>query len=433
MARWNTIARGVALGAAATLALAACASESGNGDGGNGADNTVDAGENTGGGSTEPLKMGTILPLTGSLAFLGPPEVAGVDLAVKEINEAGGVLGHDVTVTHLDAADTQQANIAPSNASQLISDGVTAIVGSASSAVTLNIIDDVVAAEVVLVSPASTATALSGYSDFFFRTAPPDSVQGNALGNLILEDGHTNVGILVFNDDYGTGLASVIKQTVEGQGGTITYGNPGEEFDPAATNFSPEVEALMATNPDAVVVVTFDQIKQILPELEAASFDFSTLYLVDGNTTDFSTDMDPGVLVGAQGTIPGAEPSEEFKQLLDEVYGKPLDSYAYGAESYDAAMLMALAAVHSGGTDGKSIQSSMAAVSGANGGTACTGFADCVELLEDGEEIIYQAVSGVGPFNAQGDPSAAYIGAFLYDDQNVPHWVSEVYGEVPTD
>ena len=410
MARWNTIARGAAIGAVASLALAGCST----------------------GDSSDGLHIGTVLPLTGSLSFLGPPEIAGVDLAVKEINEAGGVLGADVKVTHEDSADTQQAQVAPQSAQKLISEGVSAIVGAASSAVTLNFVDDVVAAEVIQISPANTATELSDYSDFFFRTAPPDSVQGNALANLILEDGHESVGFLVFNEDYGTGLRDVIKKTIEDAGGTVTYGNPGDEFDPASTNFSADVEAVTASDPDAIVLVEFDQAKQINPSLLGAGMDPTALYMTDGNVADYSGDLDPGAIEGAQGTIPGAEPDQSFKDRMNEMHGSELDSFAYGAESYDAVMLVALAAVHAGATDGPSIQASMAAVSGANGGTECTGFADCAALLEDDEEIAYKAVSGVGPINENNDPSSAYVGVYKYDGNNVQNWVSEVYGEVPT-
>src|SRR5690606_36768156 len=118
MARWNTIARGAAVGAVASLALVGCSAAEGG----------------------DSLHIGTVLPLTGSLAFLGPPEVAGVNLAVQEINEAGGVLGNDVKVTHEDSSDTQQAQIAPQSAQKLIAEGVSAIVGAASSAVTLNFV-----------------------------------------------------------------------------------------------------------------------------------------------------------------------------------------------------------------------------------------------------------------------------------------------------
>ncbi len=85
MARWNTIARGSALAAVAALALAACSFER--------------RPQPTSGSpcSQEEMSLRSrsapFLPLPASLAFLGPPEVAGVDLAIKEINDAGGVLG----------------------------------------------------------------------------------------------------------------------------------------------------------------------------------------------------------------------------------------------------------------------------------------------------------------------------------------------------
>ena len=79
----STRVRIAALASAAVLALSACGQGGGSGDG-------------------DALVIGTLLPQTGSLAFLGPPEIAGVDLAIKEINEAGGVLGKDVKVEHAD-------------------------------------------------------------------------------------------------------------------------------------------------------------------------------------------------------------------------------------------------------------------------------------------------------------------------------------------
>lgn len=422
MARWNPIARGAAVAAVATLALAACSTSS---DG----DSTASEGAASGGDSSA-LKIGTLLPLTGSLAFLGPPEVAGVHLAANEINEAGGIFGQDVQIIDKDSSDTANPQIASQSVSDLISDGVGAIVGAASSSVSLNVVDDITAADTVQISPANTSTALSGYSDYYFRVAPPDTVQGNALANVILDDGHTNVGILVFNDDYGTSLRDVIQATVEEAGGTITYGKEGEEFDPQASNFSSNVQAILATNPEAIALISFDQAKQIIPELAANGFDMSKLYLVDGNTSDFSADFEPGTLTGAKGTIPGANPSEDFKELLEDANGGPLDSYAYGPESYDATMLVALAALKGGAADGKTIQENLAAVSGANGGTECEGWVACAELIEAGEDITYKAVSGSGPFNDDNDPSSAYIGVYEYGDDNVPVWIEAVFGEV---
>jgi branched-chain amino acid transport system substrate-binding protein len=419
MARWNSIARGAAATAAAALVLTACTTSDDDNDTSPGA-----------GGSSDPLIIGSLLPQTGTLSFLGPPEIAGVDLAIKEINEAGGVLGNDVEILHRDSSDTANPQIATQSVSDLISSGAQAILGAASSSVTFNVIDDITNAGVVQVSPANTATGLSGYSDFFFRTAPSDVVQGDALANLILADGHTDIGILVFNDDYGTSLRDVMQGTIEAAGGTITYGTSGEEFDPNASNFATDVGAALETNPDALVVIAFEQTIQIVPEIVAAGYDASNLYFTDGNTADYSADFPAGTLEGAKGTIPGANPSEDFQALLNEVHGSELDSFAYGAESYDATMLVALAAVRGGGTDGQTIRDSIAAVSGADGGTECSAFAECVALLEADEEIAFQTVGGAGPLNDDNDPSSAFIGVYEFDGDNVPVWTDAVFGEV---
>jgi branched-chain amino acid transport system substrate-binding protein len=420
MTRTTHAVQAAALAGAVALVLTAC---SGSDDGGSGSE------ESSGGGDSSPLILGTLLPQTGTLAYLGPPEIAGVDLAVEEINEAGGVLGSDVEVVHADSSDADHAEVATQSVTDLLSQDVQVIIGAASSSVTLNVIDDVTGAEVVQISPANTATSLSGYSDFYFRTAPPDTVQGAALGNLITGDGHSNIGVLVFNDDYGTSLRDVVKTTVEEAGATIVYGNEGEEFDPAASSFATDVTALTATNPDAVVVLAFEQTKQIIPELVAAGVDPATIYMVDGNTADYSADFQPGTLEGAQGTIPGAFPSDEFQERLKGV-NPDLTDYAYGPESYDATILAALAAVKGGGTDGPTIQENLAAVSGADGGEECTTFADCVELLDAGDDIRYVGQAGIGPFNEDNDPSSAFIGVYKYGTDNKNVWVKAVEGSV---
>ena len=147
-----------------------------------------------------------------------------MNTAINEINENGGVNGKDVTLNLQDSGDAQHSEIVTGSVATLIQDGVSAIIGAESSSVTKLVIDDIGAAKIVQVSPANTSTSLSGYSKFYFRTAPPDTVQGNALGNLMVKDGNKKIGILVFNDDYGTSLRDVIKSTVEAQGATVTYG-----------------------------------------------------------------------------------------------------------------------------------------------------------------------------------------------------------------
>jgi len=405
----STRVRFAALAGAAVLALSAC------GQGG--------------GGSDDALVIGSLLPQTGSLAFLGPPEIAGVDLAINEINEAGGVLGNDVKVEHADSSDADNAQVSQQSVTELKSKGVHAIIGAASSAVTRLVVDDITNSEIVQVSPANTATDLSGKHPFFFRTAPSDLLQGAALGNLVLGDGHSNIGVLVFNEDYGTSLRDVLKDTVESAGGTITYGNPGEEFDPQSSSFADPVTAVLATNPDAIAVIAFDQTKTIVPELVSRGFSGANLYFVDGNLSDYSGDFEAGTLTGAQGTLPGAFPDDDFQARLLEV-NPDLNDFSYAAESYDATILVALAAVKAESVVGKDIQAQLAAVSGANGGTSCVGFQACADLIAAGEEIDYDAKSGAGPFNSNNDPSSAFIGIYQYNDDNTYTWIKAVEGEL---
>lgn len=418
MIRTTHVARGAALVGVLALALTACSSS-----------DKASTSETTGAaGSSDALVVGTLLPSTGSLAFLGPPEIAAVNLAIKDINAAGGVLGKDVVVEHADSSDGDHAEVATQSVADLLSKKVQVIIGAASSTVTLNVIDDVTAAKVVQISGANTSTKLSGYSPYYFRTAPPDTVQGSALGNLIVDDGVKKLGILVFNDDYGTSLRDVVKKTVEEGGVTVTYGASGQEFDPAASDFKNDVTAVLDTKPDAIAIIAFDQTKQIVPDLVAAGFNPSKLYLVDGNTSNYSKDFPAGTLAGAQGTIPGAFPTAEFQTLLKGV-DSSLSDFSYAPESYDATILAALAAVKGKATDGVTIQKNMAAVSGADGGDECKSFKDCVALLKAGKDITYKGQAGVGKFNDKNDPSSAYIGVYQYQADNSYKFMKSVFGE----
>ncbi len=157
------------------------------------------------------LTFGTLLPQTGSLAYLGPPEFAGFNLAINEINEAGGVLGDDVVGIEGDSGDssTDQAN---QTTDRLLSENVDVIVGAASSGVTLSVLDKITAAGVTMFSPANTSETLSTYDDkgLYFRTAPPDLYQGDVLGQFVTGEGNQTVAILNLNDAYGNGLAESV-------------------------------------------------------------------------------------------------------------------------------------------------------------------------------------------------------------------------------
>ncbi len=428
MTRNTLLWRSLAIGGSLALVLTACGS-----DGDDEATETPEATE----AATEDaaaaaegdgtLTVGTLLPETGSLAFLGPPEFAGVALAVQEINEAGGVLGNDVVQIDSDSGDTS-SNIAQQSVDTLLSQDVDTIIGAASSSVSLSVIDKIVGAGVVQISPANTSTAFTTYDDkgFYFRTAPSDVLQGRVLGDSVLADGYANIAILALQDAYGETLAEQATKAIEDGGGTVVY---QEFYDPKATDFSAVLDEASSTNPDAVILIAFDETKTIIPQAASRNFGPQDVpyFLVDGNLANYSEDFDPGTMTGAKGTLPGAESTDEFRDRLQEVYGE-LTEFAYSGESYDATILAALAAVAAEDDSGAAIASQMQAVS--EGGTECTAFAECVELLEAGEDIDYNGVSGKVEFDENGDPTSASIGIYEYGDDNTFAPVDFVEGNI---
>lgn len=400
--------------AAGTSALACPESEGGAGEeqGEKGDPAAVPASKTT---SPEPLKLGSILPTTGTLAFLGPPEIAGVNLAVEEVNAAGGVLGQDISITHRDSGDTT-TDIATQSVTDLLSQNVSAIVGAASSGVSKTVINQITGAGVVQFSPANTSPEFTDWDDngLYFRTAPSDVLQGRTLGNYIMTCGAQTVGMITLNDSYGTGLQSNIQETVEAAGGQVVA---NEMFNTGDSQFSSQVDAIAAAKPDAIVLISFDEAKSIVPLLVAKGIDASTLFMVDGNTSDYSADLDPGTLEGAQGTIPGPFTGTGFQEALATV-DPNLTSYAYAGESYDAVNLIALASEAAGSVEGTEIAKQLESVS--KDGTKCFDFAGCVTLLRNGEDIDYDGISGPVSFNEKGDPTEAAIGIYEYDAENKP-------------
>ena len=208
------------------------------------------------------LKIGSMLPETGSLAFLGPPEFAGVEYAISLINEAGGVLGNPVEYVQGDSGDTS-TDTASTTVDRLLGEGVDAIIGAASSSVSLTVIDKITAAGVIQFSPANTSDKFSTYADngLYFRTAPADKLQGAVLANLIASDGAATVYIMALDDAYGTGLADSIEANLTAAGVTVL----GKKiYDPKATTFDAEVAEIKDANPDAIMLITFDEGSRIL-------------------------------------------------------------------------------------------------------------------------------------------------------------------------
>ncbi|MEU4577733.1 ABC transporter substrate-binding protein [Nonomuraea sp. ATR24] len=414
MIRIAPVGRVLAVAAATSLALTAC---------GGGSNTATPESPSAAPSSAAPaakgdgtLTLGTLLPQTGSLAFLGPPEFAGVDLAVKEINEAGGVLGKPVNKIHTDSGDTT-TNIASQSVDKLLTQNADAIIGAASSSVSESVIDKITGAGVVHFSPANTSDKFTTIEDkgLYFRTAPPDQLQGRVLGDLIISDGNASIAIMAMQDSYGTGLADQVAKTVQDGGGQVVE---RVDYDPKAADFSADVAKIKAKSPQAVVLIGFEETAKVIGELikQGMPADKVKWYMVDGNMSNTNyIKMPKGTLKGVKGTYPGAASPDEFRQSLMAVDPK-LEDFTYAPESYDAANLIALAAEVAKSDVGADIAAKLAEVS--KGGEKCTNFKTCSELLKAGKDFDYDGVSGPVEFNDAGDPAVATIGIYQYGDDN---------------
>jgi branched-chain amino acid transport system substrate-binding protein len=369
------------------------------------------------------LKIDGILPQTGSLAFLYPPMQAGAYLALDDINAAGGVLGNPVVLNMKDSGGGENLAVSSQSATAAIADNADVVLGAAASGVTRNIINQITGAKIVEISPSNTAPDLSTWADggYYFRTAPSDNLQGKVIANQILQDGAQNVAVLYVNNSYGTGLQAVAVKTLKAAGAKVSK----YAFAEGETSFGSLADKAAAKNPDAVLIISYDETKKALPALKKAGIKNGHTYFVDGNTVDYSKESFAKYLQGDKGTIPGGKLTAAFKARLAAAYAKinngaVLKDYTYAAESYDAVVLVAIAAQAAGTATGEAIKSQLTAISLAGKGkTTVTSFSAALKAIAAGKKVNYDGFSGPIEFDKNGDPTGANIGVYKYTSKGL--------------
>lgn len=155
-----------------------------------------------------------------------------------------------------------------------------------------------------------------------------------------------------------------------------------------------------------------------MPALVGSGYPGDQLYFVDGNLSDYSADFAPGLIAGSKGTLPGPKLDDDFRDRLLAV-NADLADFSYGPESYDATVLIALAAYAANSTEGADIAKYLRQVSGGSGdGEKVTTFADGAALLAEGKQIDFDGASGPITLDEHGDPTEATIGVYEYGDDN---------------
>jgi branched-chain amino acid transport system substrate-binding protein len=368
--------------------------------------------------STAPLKIGTLLPATGSLSFLGPPEFAAVDVAVKEINAAGGVLRNPVVNIPGDSGD-DKTDTANQTVDRELSQGAQVIIGAAASGVTKLVIDKITGAGVVEFSPANTSDEFTCWPDkgLYFRTAPPDRLQAQALAALMATDGAQRISILARNDPYGSGLADNTAQNLR------DAGIPQNQiqkiiYDPNATSYNTEIDDVRQFNPDAIAVIGFDESKKIITRMSEVRIGpgQKLVYGTDGNMGNaLGMGLPPGLLNGMKGTRPETKLSATFEQRLKADDPKLVD-ISYAGEAYDAVVIIALAAEQAKSTKGVDIASEINGIT--KDGEKCTTFRQCRDIIDRRGNPDYDGVTGTLDFTPAGERAVGSYGILRFNAQN---------------
>ena len=364
------------------------------------------------------LVMGGLLPLTGDLAFLGPAGASGIDLALADIDSAGGVLGQPVTYLSGDSGDAKTGLASEVVASQ-IAGGAQAIVGPAASAVTVSVIDQTIGAGVVLISPSNTGPGLTDYPDegLYFRMVPSDVAQGGALATVAAGLGLTSGATIARADAYGLGIQSAFEDAYTASGGLV---EASITYDAEDSSFAGAVGEIAATDPEFVLIAGFDEAASILREMTKQGIgpqDVQVLLAEGGVSTTGYEGLPEDAMAGVLGAVPTGDPSvdrKDFTKRLLKQAGE-LTTFAYAAEAYDATILVALAAEYAGCADGRAIAQALPAVANANPDSrTCATYGDCLDVIESGVQPKYVGVTGPRDFNEFGDARWATVEVVRY-------------------
>ena len=366
--------------------------------------------------SDEPLKIGLLADFSGPLAEFGPSIQTGVELAIKHLNDGGGVLGRPVELVTGDTAlDPTQAT---EETRRLIEvEGVHAIVGPLASSITLAIVESVAAdAGVLVISPSATSPQLTiaEDNDFLFRSTVSDAAQGPVLAQLAADEGYTNVGVIFLNDPYGQGLAEAFDDAWGGEANIVS-------IEPRQATYLSELQQAADNGAEVLIVIAFPQEAEIFirEALEQGLFD--EFLFVDGSKSQDLVDAIGGeYLEGMKGTAPAPGPESPalivFNQSYIAEYGE-LSPLPFVAEAYDAAVAIGVAAQAAGSLDRAAIRDSLRSVAGPPGDAYAIGgegVGAALAAVADGWDVDLEGAATTLDWNENGDITSGYIGVWAY-------------------
>lgn len=365
------------------------------------------------------VNVGVVMELTGPAGAYGQAGAKSIEMAFRDLNDAGGVIDGCKLVT--DTRDSQsQGNVAVDQATQLVNiKNVPVVIGGIISSVSVPILTSVTApAKVVQVSPASSSPTLTqlgrdGKTDgYFFRTITSDALQGVAAAKYARDSGLDNLALIHVNNDFGVNLMREFTAAFEAMGGTIKSTTPYNENQP---NYASEVTAALGSDPEALYLISYPVDGATIARAWISQGGPQKYLLNDGmNSTDFIEAVGAKFLEGAFGTSSGTTETAStkyFYENYEDISGGIAPSAPAADRSYDAGAIVGLAIAKAGSVDSLAIRDAMRAVVDPAGEKIFAGpdeFKKAFALIAEGKAIKYEGVIGPVAFDEVGDISGPF-------------------------
>ena len=359
------------------------------------------------------VKIGVLGGFTGPIESLVPPIHEGAKLAVKQINEQGGILDGQLVMVQGDST-CADATAASNAADRMVNaEKVTALVGPLCSGETIAAANSAaIPGNVIIVSPAATSPALTAIDDkdTLFRTTPSDAYSGDVLAKLLKQKGHDNIAITYVNNDYGKGFADALKAAFEKEGGTVAASEAHED---GKADYRAEIGSLASSGAEMLVVLAYvDGSGQTIIRQALEGGDFAKFAGGDGMIGDsLVTAIGEGKLDGFIGTKIGRSETPGTAMYAEMAKAAGLDPAAsFAPQAYDAAFLIGLAIQKSGKDSREGLSAALREVATAPGETIYPGeWEKARKLIAEGKDINYEGASGSQEFDAAGDVPGVII------------------------
>ncbi len=367
---------------------------------------------------TCPVKLGGILPLTGSMGAVGKRIADSAQLAVEQINAGGGVKGCDVDFILRD--DQGQPTVGVDAAKYLVDvEGVQALTGTVSSGVSLPILTSVTApSKVVQISCCSTAATFTTLAQegksggFYFRTLPTVKTQAYASAKVAADRGYKKIAVVYINTDFGTGMLDYFSTAVKALGGEVVTSVAYNDNQPS---YRAEVTQALASKPDAVFFVAFPQDGATMVREWISLGGTQNLILNNSlRSPDFVSAVGAQYLGNAYGmdNAPSSGPEAgPFRDSFKAKYGEEADGPGI-ATQYDAVIVLGLAMNIAPELTGTAIRDSVRKIQDPDGTVIGTGpdeFKKALGLIKEGKPIRYVGATGPVVFDANGDVNGAAL------------------------